>query len=146
MLNKFILILMLLAGTLFAQSTLYHHPWYQQQPFGYYRGYPQPYRGYNYGLSQYHYRLMPGTSALVYEYYIRSQIERERIKNMHPIYFPDYAIVVKKRGGGERIIKAGKWYIDPNTPPGDDALYFELKPFGGRKEFYPSDIIRKEDN
>lgn len=59
---------------------------------------------------------------------------------------PKTNLVVKKRGGGERIIPAGKWWIDQNTPVGEDADYYEVKPYQGKRWIPPSTIIREEQS
>lgn len=53
-------------------------------------------------------------------------------------------IYVKKRGGGERAIKPGKWWINRNTPVGDDADLWELKPHDGKKYISWNDVIRTQ--
>lgn len=45
----------------------------------------------------------------------------------------NYDILYPKRGGGFRLIKAGKWWINQNTPVGEPADLWEVKPFGGKK-------------
>ena len=56
----------------------------------------------------------------------------------------DMSLIVRKRGGGERIIKRGKWWINKNTPVGEDAEIWEEKPWGGRKLIEFSEIIATE--
>ena len=51
------------------------------------------------------------------------------------------SLVVKGRAGKDRIIKPGKWWIDRNTPVGDDADLYELKPWNGRRYVPWGDII-----
>lgn len=51
-------------------------------------------------------------------------------------------IYVKKRGGGERAIPPGKWYINRNTPVGEDAEIWERMPHNGRREIFRQDILR----
>jgi hypothetical protein len=45
----------------------------------------------------------------------------------------NYDILYPKSGGGWRLIKAGKWWINQDTPPGEDAELWEAKPYEGRK-------------
>ncbi len=52
-------------------------------------------------------------------------------------------LVVKKRGGGERVITAERYWIDRNTPVGEDADYYEIKPYGGKRYIPIDSIIRK---
>ena len=49
-------------------------------------------------------------------------------------------LIVKKRGGGERIIPYDKWFINRNTPVGEEADVYERKPYGGKK-YIPWDKI-----
>ena len=53
-------------------------------------------------------------------------------------------LIVRKRGGGERRIPSGKWWINRNTPVGDDAELFERMPYNGRKELRWDDLIAVE--
>ena len=55
-----------------------------------------------------------------------------------------FALVVKKRGGGERIIPPSKFWFDRNTPVGEDADVWERMPHNGRRLIQWSDVIRKE--
>jgi hypothetical protein len=43
------------------------------------------------------------------------------------------SLIVKKRGGGERIIPYGKWYLNTNTPVGEDADIWENVTYGRRQ-------------
>lgn len=52
----------------------------------------------------------------------------------------DRTITVKKRGGGERTIPAHRWFINRNTPVGEDADFYEIKPYDGRR-YIPYDTI-----
>jgi hypothetical protein len=40
-------------------------------------------------------------------------------------------LIMRKRGGGERRVPPGKWWINRNTPVGDDAELFERMPHDG---------------
>lgn len=53
-------------------------------------------------------------------------------------------LIVKKRGGGERRIKSGKWWINRNTPVGEDAEVWERMPHDGRRRIHYSKIIATE--
>ena len=53
-------------------------------------------------------------------------------------------LIVRKRGGGERRIPSGKWWINKNTPVGDDAELFERMPYNGRRELRWDDLIAVE--
>lgn len=53
---------------------------------------------------------------------------------MHNRKPPDYYdILYPKRNGEYRVIKAGSWWINRNTPVGEPAELWERKPYGGRK-------------
>lgn len=43
-----------------------------------------------------------------------------------------------------RIIPEEKVFINRNTPVGEDAEFFERKPYGGKREFYP--ILKIKNN
>lgn len=51
--------------------------------------------------------------------------------------------VIKKRGGGEKHLAPGKYYLDRDTPVGDDACLYELKPYGGMRYIPWSAVIRE---
>ena len=42
-------------------------------------------------------------------------------------------LIVKKRGGGERRVMTGKWWVNRNTPVGEDADLWERMPHDGRR-------------
>lgn len=44
-----------------------------------------------------------------------------------------------------KLLHSDKVYINRNTPVGDDAEYYEIKPYGGKKEFYPIGILTEKD-
>lgn len=50
-------------------------------------------------------------------------------------------LIVRKRGGGERVIPAGRWWINRNTPVGEDAQFWEIKPYNGRREILRREIL-----
>lgn len=53
-------------------------------------------------------------------------------------------LIVKKRGGGEKVIKAGKWWINKHTPVGEDAEIWERMPYHGRRFIDHKNIIAIE--
>lgn len=53
------------------------------------------------------------------------------------------SLVIKRRGGGERTLLPGKWFVNRNTPVGDDADFYETKPHNGARWIHPRDIIGK---
>lgn len=50
------------------------------------------------------------------------------------------SLVYMKRGGGEKTIPTGKWYINRNIPIGEDAELVERMPYGGCR-FLDRDLI-----
>ncbi len=57
--------------------------------------------------------------------------------------YPKEKLVIKKRGGGERTLAPYRWFIDQNTPVGEDADFYEVKPFGGRRRISRAEIVRR---
>lgn len=55
-----------------------------------------------------------------------------------------FALIVRKRSGGERVIEPHKFWINRNTPRGEDAEIWERMPHQGRREIRWSEVIRKE--
>ncbi len=51
------------------------------------------------------------------------------------------SLVVRGGGGKERIVKAGKWWVDRNTPVGEDADLWEVKPWNGKRYVPWGDVI-----
>ena len=52
-------------------------------------------------------------------------------------------IIVKCGKNKTRRIPSHKLLIDRNTPVGEDADLYEIKPYGGRKYIPWSDVIQK---
>jgi hypothetical protein len=46
---------------------------------------------------------------------------------------PTDTLIYKKRGGGERRILPRKWWVNRNTPVGDDAELWERMPHDGKR-------------
>lgn len=42
-------------------------------------------------------------------------------------------LIYPKRGGGEKRIPSGKWWINRNTPVGEPAELWEKMPYGGQR-------------
>jgi len=55
-------------------------------------------------------------------------------------------LIVKKRGGGEKRIPSGKWWINKNTPVGEEADLIERMPHNGYRYLNWNDLIRVEHN
>lgn len=55
-----------------------------------------------------------------------------------------FALIVKKRGGGERVIKSGNWWMDRQTPVGENAEIFERMPYDGRRTIPRNTILAIE--
>ena len=55
------------------------------------------------------------------------------------------SIVIKTGKDKYKILTPDKYYIDRNTPVGDDADFWEIKPFDGRKLVFPLLYINKKN-
>lgn len=55
-----------------------------------------------------------------------------------------FALVIKTRSGGERVIEPNKFWINRNTPTGEDATICEIMPHNGRRLIDWTDVLRKE--
>lgn len=53
-------------------------------------------------------------------------------------------LILAKRGGGERFVPGDKWWIDRNTPVGEDADLYERKPYGGKRYVSWKELIAVE--
>lgn len=53
-------------------------------------------------------------------------------------------LIVRKRGGGERFISPGKWWVNRNTPVGEDVEVWERMPHQGRRLIDDKNIIAIE--
>jgi len=49
------------------------------------------------------------------------------------VLFPSDTLLYAKRGGGERRVPPGKWWVNRNTPVGDEAELWERMPHDGRR-------------
>lgn len=58
--------------------------------------------------------------------------------------YPNDTLIVKKRGGGEKRVPPGKWWINKNTPVGDDADLWERMPHDGRRWLSWDSVIAVE--
>jgi hypothetical protein len=48
---------------------------------------------------------------------------------------PDFGtMVIRRPARQEKRLPYGKYFVDQNTPRGEDAILYELKPYGGRRE------------
>ena len=69
-----------------------------------------------------------------------NRIEYSRVMCLHE----GDTLIMRKRGGGERRIPSGKWWINKNTPVGDEAELFERMPYNGRRELQWESLIAVE--
>ena len=69
------------------------------------------------------------------------RIKRIEYKHNSGIMLDKPDSLILKYGKRERIIKSGKWYINRNTPVGDDSELWEVKPFDGRKYIHWMDVV-----
>jgi hypothetical protein len=53
-------------------------------------------------------------------------------------------LIVRARNGRERRIPADKWWVNRDTPVGDEADLWERKPFDGRKQLEWRDLLAVE--
>lgn len=66
--------------------------------------------------------------------YLQDQMGQQEIDEKHDL-------IIKKRGGGERRIKAGRWWINRRTSVGEDGEVIERLPNFGRRFIDPCKII-----
>lgn len=60
------------------------------------------------------------------------------------LYMNEKNNLIVRYGKRERTILAGKWFIDRNTPVGEDADIYEIKPFGGKRFIPLNKVLRTE--
>jgi hypothetical protein len=53
----------------------------------------------------------------------------------------DSLVLKRSKSAKERTIKGGNWFIDRNTPVGDDAILYERKPYGGKREVALREVV-----
>ena len=58
--------------------------------------------------------------------------------------FPNDTLILKGRGGKERRIPPSKWWINRNTPVGEEADLYERKPYGGKRLINWDEVIALE--
>ena len=51
----------------------------------------------------------------------------------------DFIVIINRKK--EKIIPPHKWFINKNTPVGEDAELYEIKPHGGKKRVDFNDIV-----
>lgn len=54
-----------------------------------------------------------------------------------------WLIITWRRGGMPRLLGPDKYWIDRYTDRGESAVYWQRRPYGGRREFQLSDILFK---
>jgi len=50
-------------------------------------------------------------------------------------------IYLLRKTGKIKCIKSGNWWVNRSTPVGEDAEFYERKPYGGNRQFYESEIV-----
>ncbi len=55
----------------------------------------------------------------------------------------DDDIILLTKTGRTRVLKAGDYWINRNTPVGEPADWYERKPYNGRRWIDPSEILGK---
>jgi len=58
---------------------------------------------------------------------------------------PRRPLIVTKRQGGTRVIPASKWWIDRNTPVGEDADIYERMPHNGNRLINRKTMVGQEE-
>lgn len=53
-------------------------------------------------------------------------------------------IIIKSRGGKERRISPDKWWVNRNTPVGEDAELWERMPYQGKRRISWDKIVAIE--
>jgi len=77
-----------------------------------------------------------------------TKADRAKIESWVRLSYPidskglhDTDAVVYKNRGKEQIIMPGKWWINKNTPVGDDAELWKQMPWNGRQQLYFDNIL-----
>ncbi len=68
---------------------------------------------------------------------------RVRIPKDGPLLDKD-VLILKGRKGKERRLTPDKWWLNRNTPVGEDADLYEEKPYGGRRYVPWKEVIAVE--
>lgn len=50
-------------------------------------------------------------------------------------------IYLKRPNGNIKKLVSGKWWINRRTPVGEDAIIYEIKPYGGQREINYKEIV-----
>lgn len=70
-------------------------------------------------------------------------MKRERKREMPKNQLADDDIILLTKTGRTRVLKAGDYWINRNTPVGEPADWYERKPYHGRRLMDPSEILGK---
>lgn len=65
------------------------------------------------------------------------------VENTTFLYRSD-TLILKGKNGKERKLKPAKWWINKNTPVGEDANLFERKPYDGNRYISWKELIAIE--
>lgn len=71
-------------------------------------------------------------SGATFEVSMNHRVERIDSKQCGGLQ-PSDALLYAKRGGGEKRIPSGRWWINKNTPVGDEAELWERMSHEGRR-------------
>lgn len=70
-------------------------------------------------------------------------MKRERKREMPKNQLADADIILLTKTGRTRVLKAGDYWINRNTPVGEPADWYERKPYHGRRLMDHSEILGK---
>lgn len=70
-------------------------------------------------------------------------MNREREQEMPKNQLADNDIILLTKTGRTRVLKAGDYWINRNTPVGESADWYERKPYNGRRLMDTSEILGK---
>lgn len=70
-------------------------------------------------------------------------MKRERKREMPKNQLADDDIILLTKTGRTRVLKAGDYWINRNTPLGEPADWYERKPYNGRRLIDHSEILGK---
>lgn len=70
-------------------------------------------------------------------------MKQERKQETPKRQLADDDIILLTKTGRTRVLKAGDYWINRNTPVGEPADWYERKPYHGRRLMDPSEILGK---
>lgn len=70
-------------------------------------------------------------------------MKRERKQELPKKQLADGDIILLTKNGRTRVLRAGDYWINRNTPVGEPADWYERKPYNGRRLMDTSEILGK---